>query len=151
MTYYEMGDFLLDLREPDTRRQGALQAASLLKFTEDTQAKIIDRSAFSLVLARVDGFELWGPCEWRSGDENILIALAGRIALEEHEWEEARKAVGTGGLACKANLQKYPFGGVEFLPTLNGYIAVFVHHTGSVKLELITPCCGMFPAYSAPP
>src|SRR5437016_3927655 len=107
-----MADFLLDFRAADQRRQSVARGASLLKFSDDTQVQILEREAFCLIVSRVDGFELWGPHEAASAAGKILVALAGRIALDEKEWDEARKVAGDGGLACKAILQRYQRHGV---------------------------------------
>ena len=142
-----MGDFLLDFRDPETRRRSALQAASLLKFCDDTEARLVERDAWSLVLARADGFNLWGPCERSSPAGNIFVALAGRIALDEPEWEAAGKVEAAGGLACKAILRKYELGGVAALGTLNGNFVAFVHDGQKNQFHLVTDRCGMLLAY----
>jgi asparagine synthase (glutamine-hydrolysing) len=142
-----MGDFLLDFRGLETRRQSAAQATRLLNFSDDTRAQTIDDNCFSLVLTRVDGFDLWGPHESRTDEGNVRIALAGRIALEETEWEAARKGREAGGLACKALVDKYRRGGVKALGSLNGNFVVFVHDERKKKFYIISDRCGMFLAY----
>jgi asparagine synthase (glutamine-hydrolysing) len=142
-----MGDFLLDFRDPETRRRSALQAASLLRFCDDTEARFVERDAWSLVLARVDGFDLWGPCERSSPAGNIFVALAGRIALDEPEWEAAEKIEAAGGLACKAILGKYRCEGIAGLGTLNGNFVAFVHDETKNEFYVVTDRCGMFLGY----
>src|SRR5262249_25477002 len=70
-----MGDFLLDFRGVELRRPSAAQAASLLKFCDDTWVQTLERESFSLVLTRVDEPELWAPFEHRSPQGNVLVAL----------------------------------------------------------------------------
>lgn len=142
-----MSDFLLDFRGREARRQSAATAVSLLKFTDATRVEIIERDLFSLVISRVDGFELWGPCEHHTADGNVLVALAGRIALDESEWEAARRVEAPGGLACKAILDKYLRGDIPALGALNGNFAVLIHDDRTKRLLLVTDRCGMFLAY----
>jgi asparagine synthase (glutamine-hydrolysing) len=146
-----MGDFFLDLRDAATRRPAAARAASLLQFCEATQVQVVERDAFSLVLARVDGFDLWGPAEHRSSAGNRFVALAGRIALDQSAWEAARPIPATGGLACKAILDFYQRGGTDALGTLNGNFVAFVHDESLRQLHIVTDRCGMFLAYHQDP
>jgi asparagine synthase (glutamine-hydrolysing) len=143
-----MGDFLLDFRDAADRRQTSSRAASLLKFTDDTRIQTIERDSFLLVLTSVDDAGLWGPSESRSLDGTILVALAGRVALGEEEWDEARKVEGPGGLACKAISAKYRKGGLSALTALNGNFVVLIHDERKRKFFLITDRCGMLLAYS---
>lgn len=142
-----MGDFLLDFRDAADRRQTASRASSLLKFTDDARVQTIERGSFLLVLTSVDDAGLWAPFESRSADGAILVALAGRVALEEEEWDEASKVEGQGGLACKAISAKYRQGGLGGLGTLNGNFVVFIHDERKRKFFVITDRCGMFLAY----
>jgi asparagine synthase (glutamine-hydrolysing) len=142
-----MADFLLDFRDPASRGPSIPRAASLFAFTEDIRIQTLNRPSFSLVLASVDDAGLWGPYEHQSSAGNLLVALAGRVALEEEEWDEARKQEGQGGLACKAIAAKYRKGGLEALGSLNGNFAVFVHDGLKRRFFLVTDRCGMLLAY----
>jgi asparagine synthase (glutamine-hydrolysing) len=142
-----MSDFLLDFRSVDQRREAAHQAASLLKFCHDTRVETVENDSFTLVLTRVDELGLWGPYEYRSDQGNLLITLAGRIALDERQWDAARKITGPGGLACKAIFQMYRQGGVNSLGALNGNFLVLIHDQPAGKFFLVTDRCGMYLAY----
>lgn len=142
-----MGDFLLDFRAGDVRRRSAAEAQRLLRFSDDAESLAIERDCFSLVLTRVDGFDLWGPHEWHTKEGRILVALAGRVALEEEEWEQAQKAEGAGGLACKAVLEKYRRGGIAALSALNGNFLALVWEEETERFHIVTDRCGMYAAY----
>jgi asparagine synthase (glutamine-hydrolysing) len=142
-----MGDFLLDFRSVELRRPSAAQAATLLKFCGDTWVKTLERDAFSLVLTRVDEPELWAPFEHRSAAGDILVALAGRIALDEPQWDAAKKIAGEGGLACKAIFDLYRTGGVAALGSLGGNFVAFIHDASTQKFHFVTDRCGMYLAY----
>lgn len=146
-----MGDFLLDFRDPATRRQSADRAASLLRWCDDTQVKTITQDVFSLVLTRVDGFDLWGPCEYQAPPGNILVALAGRVALDEPEWNAAGKFNAPGGLACRAIMARYLRAGVDSFSALNGNFVAFVADQRTHQFHVVTDRCGMFLAYGREP
>src|SRR2546427_13151803 len=108
-----MSDFLLDLREPEIRQKETRKAASMLRFCADSQVRVLQCQAFSLLISRVDGFELWGPYEWESDKGKGMAALSGRIAMDQPEWEAVRRVEGPGGLACKAIFNLYRKGGAD--------------------------------------
>jgi asparagine synthase (glutamine-hydrolysing) len=143
-----VSDFLLDFRDLETRRLSASKARSLLQFCDDTQVIAFETPAFSLVLARVDDLELWGPYD-RSAAGDLLVALAGWVAFEPRQWDEARMAAGKGGLACKAIAEAYRRNGVGALEALNGNFAAIVYDPRESLLHLITDRCGMFLAYTS--
>src|ERR1017187_9716812 len=122
-----MSDFLLDFRDADTRRKSADLATSLLRFCDDTQMKVLERDFFTLVLTRVDDLGLWGPYQHASPKGDFVIALAGRIALDQSQWDAAGKVDGPGGLACKAIWNIYREGGINSLGALNGNFLAFVY------------------------
>jgi asparagine synthase (glutamine-hydrolysing) len=142
-----MSDFWLDFRDRDTRHASTIRAASLLKFYDDTQVQILENDRFSLVLTRADDLELWGPYEHPSAEGNLFIGLAGRIALEERQWDMARKIREPGGLACKAIFNLYTEGGLNALGTLNGNFLVLVYDPTTGKFHLVTDRCGMYLVY----
>jgi len=142
-----MSDFLLDFRKEEIRRHGIQKAASLMRFCEDTQSEFVERRAFTLLLTRVDEPALWGPCASGSGGGEMLVALAGRVAFDEHEWESARREEGTGGLACKIILRRYRDGGIDALHSLNGNFVVMVFDEKAATFHIVTDRCGMFLAY----
>jgi asparagine synthase (glutamine-hydrolysing) len=144
-----MGDFLLDFRDRDARRQSIARATALLSFCPDTRTQVIERDAFSLLLTRPDGFHLWGPFSGRAGDGEVLVALAGRTFFGQQEWDEASRMDGDGGLACKLLFQTYVRGGVDAVAArLNGNAVAFIHDARDASFHLITDRCGMFLAYA---
>lgn len=138
-----MSDFFIDFRPATERDPG--RAASLLKFFPDFQVFRIDEAAFTLVLTRCDAEAIWSP--YRSEDGRILIALAGRIAPENHEWEQARHVPGSGGLACKIIYQKYCERGLRALEGFNGSYVIILYDTQAGKVRLVGDRCGMFPFF----
>ena len=115
-----MSDFLLDFRDAEIRRKTAAEAGASLRFCDDIQVQTLDFAPFTLVVTRADGFELWGPFQWQLGGGRGLVALAGRIAMEEEQWESAKQVEGPGGLACKAIFMLYRELGIKALERLNG-------------------------------
>lgn len=142
-----MSDFLLDFRDGETRRRSARAAASLLRFCEATRVQVMERESFTLVLTRVDDGALWDPCSSLTCGKELLGALAGRIALEEQEWEAAAREPGPGGLACKTILKRYRVGGIDALRSLNGNFVALVFDEQTAAFHLVTDRCGMFLAY----
>jgi asparagine synthase (glutamine-hydrolysing) len=120
-----------------------------LRWCEDTHVHVIERDAFSLVISRVDSFELWGPCELETGDGKITVALVGRVAMDETEWNSAAARNGAGGLACRAILARYLQDGVGAFSALNGNFAAFIHDERVNRLYFATDRCGILLAYGA--
>lgn len=142
-----MSDFLLDFRDADTRRKSAHRASSLLKFCDDTQVKVFERDCFTLVLTRVDDLSLWDPYQRASPKGDLLIALAGRIALDQSLWDVAGEMDEPGGLACKVIGKMYEEGGVDALAELNGNFMAFVYDAQAARFHLVTDRCGMYLGY----
>jgi asparagine synthase (glutamine-hydrolysing) len=142
-----MSDFLLDFRDPETRQKAQTRAVSLLRFCDDTQTTVLERQAFTLVLTRVDACELWGPYEDPSPGRQLLVALAGRIALDQSQWDAASTMPGPGGLACKAIAKLYHEKGIDALRALNGNFIAFVNDQSAAALHMVTDRCGMYLAY----
>jgi asparagine synthetase B (glutamine-hydrolysing) len=138
-----MSDFFLDFR-PTTQRDPD-RAASFLKFFPDFQVFRIDEPGFSLVLTRCDDEAIWSP--YRSADGRVLIAIAGRIAPENSEWEQAKHVPGSGGLACKVIYQKYCENGLRALERFNGSYVIILYDAQSGRVCLVGDRCGMFPLF----
>ncbi len=138
-----MGDFLLDFRPPSERRMA--EAASFLKFFDDMNVAVIEKNGFGLLLTSSDEPGLWGPFE--SADGNCLVALCGRVALEQRDWEAARDHAGKGGSVCRAIANRYRAGGTENLEGLNGNYVALIHDSAASKIHIVTDRCGMLLAY----
>lgn len=138
-----MSDLFLDFRPVEVRRKAI--PANMLNHCGDAKVEIINENIFTLILARVDSWDIWGP--FRSADKSILIALAGRIALEDSDWKQAAKLEGEGGLACKALYSIYRKHGFSGLKDLNGSFTAFIYDSAVKKIFIITDRCGMFPCY----
>jgi hypothetical protein len=138
-----MSDFFLDFR-PATQRDPD-RAASFLKFFPDFQVFRIDEAGFSLVLTRCDDEAIWSP--YRSTDGRVLIAIAGQIAPENSEWEQAKHVPGSGGLACKIIYQKYCESGLRALEHFNGSYVIILYDAQSGNVFLVGDRCGMFPLF----
>lgn len=138
---------MLDFRPRVHRRMA--QAEACLKFFDDMHVTLIEEPGFALLLSSQDEPRLWGPC--RSPDGKILVAICGRIALDESEWDKAQRTEGSGGIASKAILGLYQTRGIEAMHSLNGNYIVLIHDQESGKCYVVTDRCGMFLAYRREP
>ena len=90
-----MTDFIVDFRRPERRKIDP----SRIEFCSGIRVDVLDKEAFTLAIARPDRDERWG---WYSSRrDGVLIALAGRIALDENDWKRGLEFPGVGGIACK--------------------------------------------------
>ena len=137
-----MGDFLLDFRRRNRRRE---QAESL-RFFPDMAMDRISRDSFTLFVTRTGRDQLWAPFESRDG---IVIALVGRVALGKSEWEDGSRVEGSGGLACKAIYHAYRARGIEGLTGLSGGFAIHVYDPRQEIYHLVNDRGGAFPCYGA--
>src|SRR5690242_5213424 len=110
-----MSDFFLDLRS--NRIRGLEEIGRKLQFVDGIRTVIVDDPAFGLVLTHSGNPALWAP--YRAGDGS-LVAIAGRPAFDEAEWEAASAHGGFGGLAAKVLFGQYRESGVAALERLNG-------------------------------
>jgi hypothetical protein len=140
-----MSDFLIDFREKQYINTS--KADSLLKYYDDINVIILDYRNFTLILSRSDDLRLWAP--YKSTDGKVLVALAGRIALDSKIWEAVKDYAGEGGFACKAIYQMYETGGINGLHGLNGSFVVLLYDASIEKVFIITDRCGMFPCFRA--
>jgi asparagine synthase (glutamine-hydrolysing) len=138
-----MGDFVLDFR-PRNQRQLS-KAAAALTFVDGTKVSTFDEPAFGLVLTSVDDAALWGP--FQSADRKIFIALNGRIALAQKEWDAAGRRLEPGGLACKHIYELYRSGGLSALHDLNGTFTALIYDAEAGVLHMVTDRCGMAVVY----
>lgn len=138
-----MSDFLLDFRPPD--RRTAFAAGEQLRFQEHVQISKMATPDFDLVVARPDDLAIWGTCQNRTEDR--IVALAGRVALDEAEWELGRRARASGGLACRAIDAIYQSAGLTAVQELSGNFTILVWDGRAKVLYLVTDCTGVFPAY----
>ncbi|MFX0199829.1 MAG: asparagine synthase-related protein [Candidatus Hodarchaeota archaeon] len=102
---------------------------------------------FTLVLSRPDDPAIWAP--YIEPNRKVLVTLSGRIALDNEEWERAKKQRGKGGLACKAIYKMYKSGGVDNLENLNGNYVVIIYDPEMKQIHIVTDRCGMFPCFSS--
>lgn len=140
-----MGDFILDLRDSDTRI--GKQAADMLVFFHDCSVFTKSNRQFFFIQTKPDNPELWAPFE--APTDLTYVAIAGRVTFSELEWKEAAGQAGQGGLASKAVYQMYSRGGIRALGELNGSYVVFVHDPRLKKAYLVTDRCGMFPCFAS--
>lgn len=138
-----MSDFYLDFRSKDQRRSN--DPESFLTFFSDIRVLRVEDPAFTLIVTRCDDVKLWGP--YRSTDSSVLVAVAGRLAFDEREWEEAKGIGGDGGLACKAVYRLYTARGLPGLVQLNGNFVVLVHDAVERKFFIVTDRSGAFPIF----
>jgi asparagine synthetase B (glutamine-hydrolysing) len=138
-----MGDFLLDLRPS---RDGALEkAAEFLKFFPDMEVFQFNYPRFRLVLSLASDPNIWAP--YVATDGSMLVALSGRIALDQKDWEEAAGVPGKGGLACKFIYQSYLSRGIAAVEALSGNFVAVVFDRRAGSLFVVTDRWGLFPAF----
>ena len=92
-----MSDFFIDFR--NKRRRNISSVVDLMRYFDDIKVHVYENDYFALALSRADDDALWGP--YKSPDNNIFISLAGRIALENSQWEEAKQLKAKGVLHAK--------------------------------------------------
>jgi len=139
-----MGDFLLDLRPTGSR---ALGAGEFLKFYPDMRLDRFEYPEFGLLLSSADQPEIWGP--WAAPDQSMLVALCGRLALNQSQWDEAAQHPGPGGLACKYIQQAYLRGGIAAVESLSGNFVILVFDRKAGTLALVTDRWGLVPAFAS--
>ena len=137
-----MSDFLLDLRPQGCRT--LQRAAEGLRFAEDTKCVVIDRPAFGLVVTQTGDQALWAPYCSPTG---LLVAVAGRPVFDADDWDAARTAEGSGGLAAKIIYNRFQNAGAEALAKMNGNCAIVVYDGPAQRVHLVTDVCGVFPAF----
>jgi asparagine synthase (glutamine-hydrolysing) len=140
-----MGDFLLDTRVPQLRRM--TQAGAFLRFLPDMHVYVFDYPELGLVLTSADDPQLWGP--YLAGDRSLLVALNGRISLDEKQWNAASKLPGSGGLACKYIASQYALGGISAVENLSGNFVAVIFDRSARKLFVVTDRWGFFPAFKS--
>lgn len=139
-----MGDFLIDFRPLIGR--SLKRVADQLRFADDTRVVMLDETAFGLVVTYTGETALWAP--YRAAD-GTLIAVVGRAAFDEVEWESATGAEGSGGLAAKVVYQRYRRSGVNGLEQISGNCAIVVYDAIQGLVHLVTDCCGAFPVFES--
>ncbi len=137
-----MGDFLLDLRHRSER----CDQAERLRFYPDMVVDRIARNNFTLFVSRTGSDRLWAPYESPDG---VVVAVAGRVALDARKWEDSARIDGAGGLACKAIYQVFRERGIESLGELSGGFAIHVYDAREDVYHLVNDRGGAFPCYSA--
>lgn len=141
-----MGDFLIDFRDRETRgRARERQAGGDWPFA-GTKISVLDEEEFTLVVSRPDDLALWGPATRVEG-ANIIVALAGRPAFTDAEWNGARALPGAGGLACRRIAQMYLNSGLAAISELNGNFAVAIFNRNTQRLHVATDRFGMTLCY----
>jgi asparagine synthase (glutamine-hydrolysing) len=138
-----MGDFLIDFREPSRRRAG--EAGAFLRFFPDMAVTRVEEAAFSLVHTSAEDPVLWAPA--RSADQGVFAAATGRIALDEPEWEAARRLPGEGGVAARRIIQAYQQGGADAVGQLNGHFTIVIFDRLASRVEIITDRWGLAPCF----
>jgi hypothetical protein len=100
---------------------------------------------FRLIMTKAESKDTWDP--HISPDRNILVAISGRVALENLQWEQAKEIRGQGGLACKAIYNLYISKDNDQLRRLNGSFAVIIWDNFKNILQIVTDRTGMFPVF----
>lgn len=115
-----------------------------MTFTPDATRVIVDRDEYGLALTQQGHESLWLPSGAKS---SLFVAVAGRLAFDEDEWDAAEKDATDGGLAARAVERLVGSQGPGALAHLNGNAAVVVHDRAARRLYLVTDRCGVFPTF----
>lgn len=137
-----MGDFIVDFRSPQQRQLAGAEA--VLRFTTKTKVIVTEEAEFTLILSSTDNASLWGP--YRS-PEGVLVAISGRLALDEQKWQAAEAVAADGGLACKAIWQMFSRGGIKAVEQLGGNWVILIYDPRNHQFHLITDPAGAFPCF----
>ncbi len=137
-----MSDFLLDFRPALVRKLG--KSGDLLRFSEHCRGSTIERPEFGLVLTLTGNEGLWEPY---TSSEGVVIAIAGRLGLDEAQWRMGETISGPGGLAAKALYALYRRDGLSALENLGGNCVILVFDPGTSNFHILTDITGAFPAY----
>jgi asparagine synthase (glutamine-hydrolysing) len=137
-----VGDFLLDFRP--SKHRALTRVAEAFLFAEDSKTSVVDRPGFGLVVTHTGDSALWEPFCVPDGS---LTAIAGRVVLDESEWNRSRRIPGKGGLAAQVIQSGYQELGVDTLEHINGNCAVIVYDSPGRVLHLVTDPCGVFPVF----
>ncbi len=139
-----MGDFILDFRGQERRcRDG-----SRLRFYEDQQVVSVPHDDFALYVGCDDRLDLWAP---HIADDGLIVALAGRVALDDDGWKRARELPGDGGAACKLIGQIYREQRIDDLRRLGSGGAVLLWDPVIRTFHVFTDRAGAYPCYLANP
>jgi asparagine synthase (glutamine-hydrolysing) len=138
-----MGDFLLALGPADDRALG--KSAEFLRFYPDMHVDRFAYPEFSLLVTSADDPRLWAP--FVSPDNSLLVALCGRVALDQKQWDSASQIAGRGGLACKFISRAYVASGLAGVETLSGNFVIALFDRSARKLYLVTDRWGLLPAF----
>jgi asparagine synthase (glutamine-hydrolysing) len=138
-----MSDFLLDLRAPGFRT--AAVHADRLRFLPHVQVVIISKESFDLAITVTEDSSLWGP--FSNPDGSRVVALAGRVALDDADWERGVAVEGAGGVACKAIDRMIQRSGLEAVENLSGNFVLIVWERATNTLHLLTDASGVLPAF----
>src|ERR1035441_4469173 len=138
-----MGDFLLALGPADDRALG--RSAEFLRFYADMRVDRFAYPEFSLLVTSADDPQLWAP--FVSPDSALLVALCGRVALDQKQWDSASQIAGQGGVACKFVSRLYSGTGIAAVEALSGNFVLLLFDRPAKKLFLVTDRWGLFPAF----
>jgi len=99
----------------------------------------------NLVFSRVDDDRLWSPA--RAADGEVSLMLAGRLALDAEDWQQAGALPHTGGLAARWLIEAWRRAPQDFSRQLNGALCVLLFEHQRGRLHLFTDRMGVFPVY----
>lgn len=108
------------------------------------QVFVIDRPVVGLVLTYTGDPGLWDPY---IASDGTLVAIAGRVAPSEAQWQAAEMETGSGGLASKAVYQAFEREGLPALQGFGGNCVLLVHDLRNHRFHIITDAAGAFPAF----
>jgi hypothetical protein len=143
-----MGDFYLDVRPASERQESPERAAANMRWCPETAIYSFVTESYALIISRTDKADLWSPAVRTGESRKMVVALAGRVALEPHQWDLGKASSSEGGLACRAITEMYIRGGVSSLTTLSGNFSLIVIDDAADTCHLITDQAGLQMAYA---
>lgn len=138
-----MSDFLIAFTREECENES--RVARFFRYYDDIRVELYKFNKFRLILSRSDDWSVWSP--YTQKDENIFIALSGRIALDNQVWEGARHLNSEGGIACKAIYTEYKAKGIAGLKNLNGNFVAMIFDGKVDEFYIISDRCGMAPGF----
>ena len=123
----------------------AEQIVEALSFVEGSWIATVQEEAFALVQARADREDLWRPAV--DPETGTTVALVGRIALSEAEWQQAKMLPYAGGLACRYILRAFLADANGFAEGLDGAFGIVIGQPKEGAVHVVTDRFNIVPMY----
>ncbi len=131
-----------------SRPYGCEDVLRELSFAKTTVHSTCSCDGIDIGVTRVDDLGLWAPAS--DPLSGTYVALGGRLAFEEAEWNKSRQLPFEGGRACKLVMDKWLESPESLSDELNGTYCVVIYDSHKRRLHLWTDRLGVFPMYYCP-